>query len=188
MTKQEKLEYQRKWVAANRERHNENCRRWKRKHRAQLRTAHKLWYYGPAGRDYLRRTALKRRKQHLRRWALNPEKYIEMSRRWNAEHGKAYKKKWNAAHRDKTRLHTKAWYQKNKHKDAAAKLVSRAVKKGMLVKTPCEKCGSKKDVRAAHNDYSNPLDINWLCKKHHMERYRRLPTLKERAAALAKSI
>ena len=44
----------------------------------------------------------------------------------------------------------------------------RYLAKGLLVKTPCHVCGSL-EVEAHHADYSRPLDVVWLCKKHHKE-------------------
>src|ERR1041385_1281000 len=46
----------------------------------------------------------------------------------------------------------------------------RAIKKGLLVKQPCEHCGERKVV-AHHDDYAKPLVIRWLChpchRRHH---------------------
>lgn len=58
---------------------------------------------------------------------------------------------------------------KNPEKTRARRLVSQALKSGKLIKQPCEKCGVK-DVQAHHEDYSKPLDVVWLCFKHHRER------------------
>ncbi len=46
--------------------------------------------------------------------------------------------------------------------------VLRAVKAGSLKKEPCAVCGAI-TVEAHHTDYSKPLLVVWLCKKHHVE-------------------
>jgi hypothetical protein len=48
--------------------------------------------------------------------------------------------------------------------------VAQALKSGMLQKQPCEVCNITDYVEAHHKDYSKPLEINWLCIKHHNER------------------
>lgn len=50
----------------------------------------------------------------------------------------------------------------------ASYAVTNAVRDGRLSKSPCEKCGAIK-VEAHHYDYSKPLDVVWLCRKHHLE-------------------
>jgi ribosomal protein S27AE len=34
----------------------------------------------------------------------------------------------------------------------------------------CSKCGAK--AQAHHDDYKKPLDVRWLCPKHHGEHHR----------------
>lgn len=48
--------------------------------------------------------------------------------------------------------------------------VNRAVAAGRLVKKPCAVCGSPRS-QAHHQDYSRPLDVIWLCAKHHAEEH-----------------
>jgi len=64
------------------------------------------------------------------------------------------------------------WRQKNAIKRAAHLLVQYAVRKGDLLKLPCELCGKKK-VEAHHDDYTKPLDVRWLCKQHHAEHHKK---------------
>jgi hypothetical protein len=49
--------------------------------------------------------------------------------------------------------------------------VHKALKAGSLQRQPCEACGSQKS-QAHHDDYSKPLDVRWLCSKHHSEHHR----------------
>lgn len=44
----------------------------------------------------------------------------------------------------------------------------RAVQKGIIKKKPCAVCGEEK-VEGHHPDYSKPLYIVWLCKRHHVD-------------------
>jgi hypothetical protein len=50
--------------------------------------------------------------------------------------------------------------------------VGNALRDSKLFKTPCIVCGSLKS-EAHHEDYSKPLEVIWLCRRHHMERHRR---------------
>lgn len=49
--------------------------------------------------------------------------------------------------------------------------VMKAVKRGDLQKNPCERCGERK-VHGHHTDYSKPLQVIWLCVKHHNEAHK----------------
>ncbi len=44
--------------------------------------------------------------------------------------------------------------------------IARLVKKGIITKMPCGVCDSEK-TEAHHPDYSKPLEVVWLCQKHH---------------------
>lgn len=47
------------------------------------------------------------------------------------------------------------------------------IRNGLLTRNPCEVCGELK-VDAHHDDYMRPLDVRWLCRKHHNEHHRNL--------------
>jgi hypothetical protein len=53
---------------------------------------------------------------------------------------------------------------------SVASILHTAIKKGLVEKKPCEKCGDPKS-EAHHDDYLKPLDVTWLCKEHHTARH-----------------
>lgn len=60
--------------------------------------------------------------------------------------------------------------------DGDPKLLARwnaktAIRSGRLVRQPCEVCGDDQ-VDAHHDDYDKPLDVRWLCRKHHRAAHR----------------
>lgn len=50
-------------------------------------------------------------------------------------------------------------------------LFQRAIRKGILVREPCSVCGES-PTDGHHPDYSKPLEIQWLCRKHHRALHR----------------
>lgn len=52
----------------------------------------------------------------------------------------------------------------------AREKVYRAITNGQLTREPCEVCGDH-NSQAHHKDYRKPLEVIWLCAKHHKERH-----------------
>ena len=65
------------------------------------------------------------------------------------------------------------WRQADRRRMSAHNAVSRAIKKGILVRQPCEKCGSKKSL-GHHESYDNKLDVKWLCQPCHKARHKEM--------------
>lgn len=42
------------------------------------------------------------------------------------------------------------------------------VRRGKVKRKPCDICGDAHS-EAHHSDYSRPLDVQWLCRKHHLQ-------------------
>lgn len=61
--------------------------------------------------------------------------------------------------------------ERNPVHEAARRAVQVAIRAGRLVRQPCEKCGADK-AHAHHDDYDRPLEVRWLCRKHHDEHHR----------------
>ena len=56
-------------------------------------------------------------------------------------------------------------------KDNVRKFTWARINDGTLIRLPCEVCGVNESVDAHHDDYHKPLDVRWLCKKHHYEHH-----------------
>jgi ribosomal protein S27AE len=48
--------------------------------------------------------------------------------------------------------------------------VKRALRSGDIKRKPCEACGNAK-AEAHHEDYSKPLDVQWLCRRCHFRHH-----------------
>jgi len=57
------------------------------------------------------------------------------------------------------------YIRRNPLKRLAHQMVSNAIRDGRLIKDYCEVCGE--EAQSHHDDYSKPLEVRWLCVKHH---------------------
>ena len=67
---------------------------------------------------------------------------------------------------EKKKEMNREYAKENPEKIKCYKLVYKAVKKGILLRKPCQFC-SKEKVQGHHPDYSKPLDVIWLCSSCH---------------------
>lgn len=65
----------------------------------------------------------------------------------------------------------KRYVAKHPEKHAAHLAMTAAIRRGELVRQPCEVCGNPK-TDGHHDDYSKPLDVRWLCRVHHLEHHK----------------
>ncbi len=104
----------------------------------------------------------------------NRERHLELCRKRNSrvandpilweqklQRDREHRKK----HRAKFRNYDRS---RDKTKVAARNIVRCRIYRGTMTRQPCEKCGDPKS-QAHHEDYSRPLDVKWLCAKHHKE-------------------
>jgi hypothetical protein len=82
----------------------------------------------------------------------------------------AYMRAWSAANPGYMTAKKKEWWAKNKDRQRVKDAVKYALKTGKLVRKPCEVCNVV-PAQAHHEDYSKPLEVVWLCRKHHTERH-----------------
>ncbi len=50
----------------------------------------------------------------------------------------------------------------------ARQTLKHAVRTGRVAREPCQVCGAA-NSEGHHDDYSKPLEVKWLCRKHHVE-------------------
>jgi hypothetical protein len=134
-----------------------------------------------------------KQKIYARRWYLRHKKeQNERCKQWYLEHKneqREHKRLYWENNKARLNLQKKSYFHVNKHKRylywieyrknpinrvkyQARDKVMRAVKNGKLLKTPCF-CGEIK-VEGHHKDYNKPLEVIWLCRKHHIEADRKL--------------
>ena len=84
-----------------------------------------------------------------------------------ASHEKS-RRKYVDNNKEKIYQTTKRYKQANKKKTQCHGIVNYAVRCGNLSSGPCEVCGAG-NTHGHHDDYNKPLDVRWLCPKHHIE-------------------
>jgi len=130
----------RRWRAVHREYEIERAKRRRATKKEQIRRARRAWYA--------------RNKEHV---AAREYKYRTSPKR-------------QAVVRELIRLK----YMRSKvdpvlgQKYRARRMVHDAIRRGLIQRQPCAVCGDPKS-EGHHNDYSKPLDVIWLCRKHHRE-------------------
>jgi len=67
------------------------------------------------------------------------------------------------------RSNPNAYRLRNPKKARATGKVHYAIKSGKLIRQPCEVCSTTENIHAHHCDYDKPLDVMWLCQKHHSD-------------------
>lgn len=78
------------------------------------------------------------------------------------------------ARRDHAAKVAKRWAEKYPEKRKAQWDANNAVRDGRLIRKPCEVCGAK-NVHKHHEDYSKPLEVVWLCPRHHKQAHKNTP-------------
>jgi hypothetical protein len=86
--------------------------------------------------------------------------------------GQRYCKTCHAENMRKTRpKHSELTVIQRKKHNARAYL-REYIKRGKIVRKPCEVCGELKS-EPHHADYDKPLEVIWLCRKHHLELHKK---------------
>ncbi len=145
-----KREYNRVWTDKNRSKVNRKCREWRSNNKEQVSDYHKEY-----------------RKLNKEKIKTRRDKYC----RKNKERIREYKREWYQVPKNKKMANewTSESIKRNPEKHKARYLVGNALRGGKLKRQPCSVCGTEDCLEAHHEDYTKPLVVSWLCRKHHRE-------------------
>lgn len=92
---------------------------------------------------------------------------------YNLNSGRIKEKQRESYSQNKCRkdLNVRNYQTQFPNKVKAHRSANDAIRRGKLKPQPCENCGVLQ-TRAHHDDYLQPLNIRWLCPKHHSEWHR----------------
>ena len=96
----------------------------------------------------------------------SPVVSTRMPREWEAQYEREYYKDPKVKQRRAELMKKYRNDPASRDKHLARETTRRAIRSGILIKQPCERCANLK-VDAHHSDYSQPLKVNWLCRKCH---------------------
>lgn len=108
------------------------------------------------------------KKDVQKNYRANLEYYKEYDRqRAQLPHRKERVAEYQRSYPEKKKEYITRYRKKYPDKHKAHNIISNALRDGKILKSKCW-CGSEY-VHAHHDDYSKPLDIKWVCPKHHTE-------------------
>jgi hypothetical protein len=83
----------------------------------------------------------------------------QLSQAKHAAYNRAYMREWRKTH---------PLTDEQKRKDRCRSYAKVYLKRGKLTREPCVVCGNDA-AQMHHPDYGEPLDVVWLCRKHHLD-------------------
>jgi hypothetical protein len=99
-------------------------------------------------------------------------RYYDENMNGYADHAKENAKKTYTGNKAAYYERNAEYKRRHPERAEALKLVTAAIRSGDLVPGPCEVC--QQAAQAHHDDYTQPLVVRWLCRKHHMALHRAL--------------
>jgi hypothetical protein len=120
-----------------------------------------------AGQAYLKKyRKTKAAKECQRKFFSSPKGQALRKKHNSSALGKARKDAWRTS--AKGRAYKRAYYLAHKKEEHARYIASYRITE----KQPCSICGAPK-AEKHHKNYDAPLDVVWLCRKHHKEQHKK---------------
>lgn len=116
-------------------------------------------------REYMKKWRLTEKGERIAKQA--QKKWYEKNKEKIFEHQKIRNKtqKYRNYHR-LYKVKYRSEHPENRLKDSARSLLNYAIKIGNIVREPCIECGNVRS-QGHHHNYLKPLEVIWLCQKHH---------------------
>lgn len=99
--------------------------------------------------------------------------------RGNLDHRVEARRKYSTTEggREALKKGKKTWAERNPRKRAAEITFGNWIRYRPEIRKPCEVCGETDRVHGHHENYDEPLNVKWLCPKHHSERHKEMRRL-----------
>lgn len=110
-------------------------------------------------------------KRNLNNLKKKSKEYRTINKKEISKREKEYRKTKKS--KDIQRRAIKKWRLANPEKHKTQRTFGNATRDGKIKKQHCEVCGNIK-VEGHHPDYSKPLEIEWLCRQHHLKKHQRI--------------
>lgn len=151
----------------------EKMRRWRAKHPEKARAAAARDYAQQKAREAVEPKRKERRLAKIRQWCEENRERVALRARERYEALRVDPVAMEELRR-KNRDGMLRYRGKpaNRQKVRARWLTGAWIRRGKLKRRPCVVCGSEFS-ESHHEDYSKPLAVVWLCRKHHMDRHRK---------------
>lgn len=159
------------------------CKEWKQKPKSEIKPRTGLCQCGKERVSYSKSYCFEcnaiKSKEASKKYLLNltleqrERKNARQRKGWLAKHGKRNVSNDPALVKAREQYKNGAKNSENRVIRHRVRSLTRAyIKAGKLLKKPCEKCFTDNNVEAHHDDYDKPMDVRWLCRKHHSEHHR----------------
>lgn len=147
-------------------------RLWRQKNRDKVLAAKKR--YALNNPEKIKEQNHKYRENNLEKCRAKETKYRFENREKRRETNRKYCEKNREVIREKNRAYSREYWkryrEKYPEKYRAHYLLNNAIQQGKIIPLLCV-CGAPGE--AHHEDYTKPLEVTWLCKKHHAEAHRK---------------
>jgi hypothetical protein len=144
-------EYAHRYREAHREEILAYKKHYRKKYREKVAEGKHNWYLKNS--EHVIAKSKKRAQEHLEEESMRLQKYARL-------------------HPKERSVARRRWIERNPEKQRAHQQLNNAVRRGKLISPEeCEQCGKLKcRLEAHHEDYSKPLEVNWLCCSCHVKR------------------